>query len=209
MPKTLWCMCGVTPGTPPRTRTTTSSTSFNTFLVIPGVAGSSPVSRPRLKSPRPRGFFNLERAGSRTGDSELVETARGRLRLPEPWAKGSTVRGTVHQAECRSKIGRPQSGLRPVPLPVAWVEVPSRPIPGDSGLAETAGGLSEPDAGRFESRWHGSKSPAGPHRPLHASPAAQAPCCRPQPAALCPCSHARGDCPVTSRKARDRAVELP
>ncbi len=156
--------------------------------------GRSKIGRPQSGlRPVPVPVAWVEVPGRPTpGDSELVETARGMLRLPEPWAKGSTVRGTVHQAECQSKIGRPQSGLRPVPDPVAWDEIPEgRPSWATVSLWRQRGGGSaslshgrrrapcgarcirrsvgarsadrKAGCGQFESRWRGSRSPAGPN----------------------------------------------
>jgi hypothetical protein len=53
-----------------------------------------------MKRPPHGGLFILERAKSRTGDSEIAEALRGRA---------------------GSEICRPRSGLRPVPVRSGWV----------------------------------------------------------------------------------------
>ena len=42
----VWCICGVASTVIPQTLMDADSSSFDTWIVIPGVVGSSPISRP-------------------------------------------------------------------------------------------------------------------------------------------------------------------
>ena len=62
----LWCICGLASDGSPETTYLRCFQDFDTFLVIPDVAGSSPVIRPRLKMAPFGAFFDLGRMAGRS-----------------------------------------------------------------------------------------------------------------------------------------------
>ena len=77
----LWCICGLASDGSPETTYLRCFQDFDTFLVIPDVAGSSPVIRPRLKMAPFGAFFDPGRmAGLESQKCWRVGPAQDALR---------------------------------------------------------------------------------------------------------------------------------
>lgn len=79
IPQRLWCICGAALKACSATPASTYSSGFEAFLVIPGVEGSSPFSRPR-SAPRTCGAHLFHRMAEETRNRcQGRETVRWRL----------------------------------------------------------------------------------------------------------------------------------